>query len=389
MVRRRIAYAVALVVALIAFLGTNNPLALAVLLLLAILLAASAVAGMVLAATTDLACNVPASCEVGQPLALAIEVRRGVRLPAGRIECRVRCRNLMRGSEQVTPVILDAADGRTARFELPLDTSACGRIELSVEEVRQCDPLGLLRRAGRGSFSGSYTVYPRVLDLTVPMERSPRAAFSGVTYDPRRRGQDRSEPFDIRDYRATDPPHAIHWKLSSKFDRLLVREASHPSNYDILLLVDAGLSRPGGAPVPDAAITALLDLAASVSFALYRQNMGHNVAFASEGRLADAMVDSAASFEGMLDVLVGTPLPAVLGVDGGLFDWYRREHSFTKTVLVTASVDLRACSEMGAVTDLSVLLVTEAGAKAVEETGPFALTSIPAEDIGSVKSVVI
>lgn len=390
MLRRRLAYLGAFLVALVTFLGTNEPLAFGVVVLLVVLFAAGAVSCVALAATIELEAEAPASCEAGQPFLLTMVVRRMVHLPVGRIECTVRCRNVMTGDEQAIPVVLGASYAPVARFELPLDTSMCGRIELTVNEVRLCDSLGLLRRAVSSVQTLSFTVYPRVLELSVPLERSPRAAFSGVAYDPRRRGQDMSEPFDLRDYRPTDPPHAIHWKLSTKLDKLLVREASHPSNYDILVLVDAGLHRPDGTAMPLEAIRAILELAVSVSYGLCRQNVGHNVAFTDDGQLRDAMVDSLASFDEMLDVLVGTPLQDVSGVDAGAFEWYRREHSFTKTVLVTGCVDEHALVEWGAVFDLSVLVVSEEGATAVAQAGSFTLTSFSVDDVNSrVKSVVI
>lgn len=390
MLRRRIAYAGAIALAFVAFVGTNEPLALGITVLLVALAAACAVSCVMLAATIKLAIEAPASCEAGQLCTLTLAVRRQVHLPAGRIECTVRCRNVMTGGEQVIPVALAASYAPVARFELPLDTSMCGRIEVAVGEVRLCDSLGLVCRAVSGTHALSFTVYPQVLEVTVPLERSPRAAFSGVAYDPARRGQDMSEPFDLREYRPTDPPHTIHWKLSTKLDKLIVREASHPSNYDILVLVDAGLHQPDGAPVSLDVIKAILELVASVSFGLCRQNVGHNVAFADGAQLRDAMVDSTSSFNEMLDVLVGTPLPQVQGVDAHVFEWYRREHSFTKTVLVTGSVDEHAFIEWGAAIDLSVLVVSEDGATAVAQTGSFTLTSFSVEDVTSrVKSVVI
>lgn len=390
MLRRRIAYIAAFVMSSIAFVGTNDPLALGVVVLLAGLFAGSAICCFMAAATFGFRFDVHPACEAGQPLKLGMEVRRRLRVPTGRLSCRVKCRNVMLGEERLVPVALDASAARKARFELPLDTEACGRVELSVGDVRVADPLGLLRRKVPASFSGAYTVYPRVLDLAVPLERSPRATYSGTSYDTRRRGQDMSEPFDIREYRVTDPLHAIHWKLSSKLDKLLVREASHPSNYDILLLVDAGLHEPSGDPAPRAVVTAVLELAASISYELCRQNLGHNVAFSDGNGLADALVDSPASFGEMLDALTGTPLPAFYGVDAAAFEWYRRERSFTKAVLVTGWVDQAAFAAVGAVTDLSVVHVAAGGAKVVEDAGTYAITSIPVEDVdGRVKSVVI
>lgn len=390
MLRHRIVYLAAFAASLVVFVGTNAPAALGVLLFLAILFAASATVCAMAAARTELEFRAMPACEVGQPHSLTITARRRFPVPSGRIVGTVRFRNLLLGEERPVSVMLDASAAHEARFDLPLDADTCGRVEFAVEDVWLQDPLGLVSRPVRGAFSGTYTVYPRVIDLTVPLERSPRATFSGMTYDPRRRGQDMSEPFDIRDYRQTDPVHAIHWKLSMKTDKLLVREASHPSNYDVLLVVDAGLHFADGTPVPRDVTTAILEMAVSVSYELCRQNLGHNVAFPEGDRLADVMVDTTASFGDMLDMLVGTPLPATMGVDVAVFDAYRREHSFTKTVVVTGAVNDAAFAVVGTMTDLSVVDVAASGAKAVGDAVAFGLTSVPVEDVGArVKSVVI
>lgn len=390
MIRRRIAYGLAFFFAIVAFIGTNSPVAHAAVVTLVLLLVSSIATCMVAASRIGLSFQVPASCEVGSDLALAIKVRKQRLMPMGGIECKVTCHNILMHKTETIMVELGAMDKTFARFDLPLKSDECGRIELEVEAAYVFDPLGLYRRRINCRYASSYAVYPHVLDLVVPLERSPHASFAGMVYDTRRRGQDMSEPFDIRDYRTSDPLRAIHWKLSSKFDRLLVREASHPSSYEVLLLVDAGLYNLQGDLESTKTMTAVLDLAASLSYELCRQGLGHNVAFVGEESLSDCMVDSAASFEEMLDIMVGTPLPHSNGVNAAMFEIYRRERSFTKTVLVTCSADEALFTQIGASTDLSVVHITTTHVKAVEETPSFSLTSIPIEDVAThVKSVVI
>ena len=389
MLRPRIVYLAALAVAAIVFVGTNEPPALAFLALLALLPAACKLAGVAAARGMTVELGLPTSCRVGQPLFLAVGVgRRGPSAPQ-RIELEVTFRNVMLGEEERVRVVLEGAS-RGGRFELPLDAAACGRVEVSAAEVLSFDPLGLWRERMACPFSGSYTVYPALVDLSVPFERAPQARFAGSSYDRHRKGQDMSETFDIREYRPSDPLAAIHWKLSSKMDKLMVREASHPSNYDVLVLVDLGRRLPNGERPPADVLAAALGLAASVSYDLCRQSLGHNVAVASEGELVDAMVDSPASFDSALDLLVSVPLPLSFGQAAQLFDAYRRERSFTKTVLVTTMVDHVALGVMGRLTDLSVLLVEAGGAESVEDAEAFRITRIPVDALEErVRSVSI
>jgi len=61
-----------------------------------------------------------------------------------------------------------------------------------------------------------------------------------------RKGTDYSEIFDLRDYRSGDDVRAIHWKLSGKLDRLVVKEASDPTRYQVVLMPDLGREDPDG-----------------------------------------------------------------------------------------------------------------------------------------------
>ena len=104
---------------------------------------------------------------------------------------------------------------------------------------------------------------------------------------------------------------------------LVVREASHPSNYDILVLVDLGRAPAGGGdPFAAEEIAAALSLTASISYDLLRQDLCHKVASMTGDRLVDTMVDAPASFDAMLDALVSMPMPATSGACLHLFDQY-------------------------------------------------------------------
>ena len=51
-----------------------------------------------------------------------------------------------------------------------------------------------------------------------------------------RRGEDRSEVYQLREYRPGDDIRQIHWKLSSKLDRMIVRDPGLPLERSVLLL---------------------------------------------------------------------------------------------------------------------------------------------------------
>lgn len=57
-------------------------------------------------------------------------------------------------------------------------------------------------------------------------------------YAPDRKGNDASEIFQLRDYVPGDPVKQIHWKLSSKLNHILIKEASLPVSRSLLVFWD-------------------------------------------------------------------------------------------------------------------------------------------------------
>ena len=78
-----------------------------------------------------------------------------------------------------------------------------------------------------------------------------------------RKGQDRTETYQLRDYTAGDSIRQIHWKLSSKRGHPVVREAACPMDQSLLLFVD----RTWGS-IPPAQADAIMEAAVSVAQAL-------------------------------------------------------------------------------------------------------------------------
>lgn len=57
-------------------------------------------------------------------------------------------------------------------------------------------------------------------------------------YDDFHPGDDPSEIFGVREFRAGDKMQSIHWKLSAKSDDLLVRENSQPKACPLVFLLE-------------------------------------------------------------------------------------------------------------------------------------------------------
>ncbi|MBO5543485.1 MAG: DUF58 domain-containing protein, partial [Oscillospiraceae bacterium] len=103
-----------------------------------------------------------------------------------------------------------------------------------------------------------------------------------------------AEDYDLRDYRPGDMGNSIHWKLSSKADRLIVREALVPENDKIfLVLSDAGEKQRG------------LEVLRWLSDELWRRELPHLIV---SGNVA--VVDNEEACLGALAELLSSPASA-------------------------------------------------------------------------------
>lgn len=75
--------------------------------------------------------------------------------------------------------------------------------------------------------------------LKVPAIQPSFGGAGTETYpDPTKKGNDSSEPTDIREYQPGDRLQKIHWKMSVKQDTLLVKEYSGTTGKEIILLLE-------------------------------------------------------------------------------------------------------------------------------------------------------
>lgn len=387
MKRNRIIYVIACALAVLTFLATNSAAALAMAVCAIAAPAASCLFGVLAAARTHIAFDLPAAAVCDQKLAVQVTVTRPKPLRS-HMDLVFDAKNLLTGSQERMKVLLAPDMARTETFMIPLDTACCGHYVLDLASAGTVDALGLFDIPfSSASFSGSVTVYPPMIDVDVLPARGRMASESGASYDHDRHGQDRSEVFEMRDFHDGDSFKQVHWKLSARFGDLTVREASLPTDYDIALLRDAHIG-----PEEDGredAVNAVMTVLSALSLALLRQGLSHAVVYRdAEGERAQH-VDSLAGFEEMMDAMLSMPLEADQPHDPDAFNRIRIAYGITKTMLVTDALHKDELDELAGMTDLSVVHIGEAAQAGADDDGRYLLTHIPAEAVcgGRIKTL--
>lgn len=235
MLHRRMAYGGALVGALLFQITNENYLAhflLGLCLTLPLLSLAMSLPGMLGCRVT--ASAVPAALERGQAGRWLLWVEAPVGLPLARITLRITEKNLLTGEGRGRRLAM-AGVARRKPVELSAPTEHCGLLELRVDKIRVYDYLGLFCRKPDAPLPARLLCRPvpaRAVAPAVPAEQAGRPFRAGAA----RRGP--GEDYDLREYRPGDPMRSVHWKLSCKWDELIVRERAQAAVPLPLLTLD-------------------------------------------------------------------------------------------------------------------------------------------------------
>ncbi len=122
----------------------------------------------------------------------------------------------------------------THKTEMSLPTEHCGVITVTAEKVRVFDYLGLFSLRVRANTCQRITVLPR--PVAIPSVCAP-ALFAPRAWRPKR-GGGFSENHELRLYRPGDSLNQVHWKLTAKTGKLILREPMEPERTLVLVTMN-------------------------------------------------------------------------------------------------------------------------------------------------------
>ena len=156
----------------------------------------------------------PRNCVIGDPAS--------IRITTGGIAsyfsfCRIRSviTDRMAGTAQKTSIMVH--DSGTTKFRL--DTSHCGSFSYKMIRYEIYDLFGFFHFSKNINKDNEFLVRP------VPsMPEIMPDMYGFKAKNLRKAKQPNTEIYDIREYQKGDPVKSIHWKMSAKKDKLLIKE---------------------------------------------------------------------------------------------------------------------------------------------------------------------
>lgn len=164
------------------------------------------------------------------------------------IKIIIKGQNVLTGEWRIFEHKCSLLPKRNISAEFKMKESFCGKISFDVIQIKAYDIFGLTYKKSYADIKSSAIVLPDILPLDIiPLSMS-GDSLDASDYSSDKPGFDLSEPFEYREYNQGDSPRSIHWKLSQKLDKLIIRQGGLPSPTSAVLILDTCLNKASSPP---------------------------------------------------------------------------------------------------------------------------------------------
>lgn len=178
----------------------------------------------------------------GEMICLRLTVHGKNHIPTGPVIVWLRQRNCITGRWKKKKLVL--AGGKEESYELYAESKYCSQFAFYIRKAKIYDVSGIFSmrvKLGEAAQVREVTVLPPCYEIAdQPVRTNPNVMVESEVYSDTKSGDDVSEIFDIRDYKPGDRFNRIHWKLTSKTDKLMVKEFGFPIDCSVLIFLELG-----------------------------------------------------------------------------------------------------------------------------------------------------
>lgn len=221
--------------------------------------------------------------------------------------------------------------------EIPIDIafSCCGEISISNISVQCYDIFGLCRRTIFHEENMRLLVFPMDIGMRVFYEKKEIGEQEQSWESLAKKGTDMSEVYDLRQYQPGDSIHAIHWKMSGKWDELVVKEPGDTLHTDALFVLDLGIETSPSEKVMHPVLSAAVSFSQACCRNLAENGVKFIAAYASDKELFTSPVMTQDVLPDLFCTWLEVPIP---GKNGTTLKFWRQQETkvFSRVIYVTA-----------------------------------------------------
>lgn len=222
------------------------------------------------------------------------------RFTAGSVKGKLNIQNIFASTSKTKRIV--APYGQSITITAEDFGSICGAVSFSFKRLKVVDLLGIFAfPIKKPAPLVIFAMPPLATGNTLPALFTQAGAGQSLQVSMSQGVNSLREYVDIREYRPGDPVRDIHWKLTAKRDKVIVREVAFFSLPQPFVCFDF-CGSPG-----DMAKT--LSLVESASKELYALERAHILCWVQDDKLETRGVSSSADLTDVLYELLETPLP--------------------------------------------------------------------------------
>ena len=181
----------------------------------------------------QLTCDQPIGRK-GSPVDFIFLLSGRSRLPVARITLLLRIQSSLSAEGSTEKICFSVKSMRSFSLVQKCTPLTCGQFSCTVEQIRFWDYLGLFSFTKKGPCSAYTEVLP---DMTA-LDFAARPSSPGESLLLAQKGNFNGESSQVRPYQNGDSLRTVHWKLSAKQEKILVRESFAAQDCGLAIYLD-------------------------------------------------------------------------------------------------------------------------------------------------------
>ncbi len=266
-------------------------------------------------------------------------------LPILNFSCDIECKNLLSGRSECITVSSGIAAKSKRNIDFNISSEYAGKIEVCVKNTCVSDLFKISHYKIKAPLSDKkiIKILPEIFKSEITLSDTPFSNDDSELYSMEKAGNDPSETFLIREYVSGDSIKNIHWKMSQKVDKMMVRELGLPIINNVLVLFDMLYSNSTSKPASKS-IDILCDVFASVCTGLCESSINFTVMYknSSDGNLETSEINTLQDSELITDRILSNTFKQSEITTAEAFSSEPSQRNYQHIILITANGDSNA-----------------------------------------------
>ena len=174
----------------------------------------------------------------GDETKIILDIANHSHFPVSCAYAVIQIQNTLTGEMQTLTTMMPVSANNIQTIKFSVSYKHCGRVVISLKNLKIYDYIKMFSKNVKTGAVNEMTILPESIVISPMIETETAALTESDDYSKDKPGDDCSEIFDIREYAEGDKINRIHWKLSSKCDKLMLKEYSLPISNHLMILFE-------------------------------------------------------------------------------------------------------------------------------------------------------